>query len=475
MIYYDTVENFKKDCEKYLKKECIFIKDTNEILVDGNSVKYHNINVNSRSFSKPFFIKNQIKLNLIECNENVKKEIELLCLAYTDNEINAIIEKMPIIKRYSESNLEDFNNISIIWRDHFLEDNIGLLLSFVRMGVNPSDVLVLDKGDSTKHRFEITATFRKLGFNVEELDNSSLEEGLLLEKGKQIIDNFLSNRTNQEVVVLDDGAIISKILCNKKYENIKAVVELTEMGLRRISKLNKVEYPILNVAKTNLKKFITYKEISNTIFTRIIDLLGDEKISGRTIIQLGYGDLGITLAKRFRQYGANTVIVDPNIFKLIEASEEGFCTYKSLDSAMNFETPFLIIGASGEYSINRNCVEKLESGSYVTAGATADLSVFKEYEKEGIDYNFIPKYGTQYNINGKNITVLGNGRSVNLFDSESIPNKSIDIFKAATLVAAHNAVLNKLDNGLHLEKVNIWVNDSKILDMYYDMYFSRDK
>ena len=65
------------------------------------------------------------------------------------------------------------------------------------------------------------------------------------------------------------------------------------MGLRRIKKLDieELPYPVLNVAKTNLKKFITYKEISNTIFTRTIELLGDEKLAGRTLIQLGYGEL----------------------------------------------------------------------------------------------------------------------------------------------------------------------------------------
>ena len=181
------------------------------------------------------------------------------------------------------------------------------------------------------------------------------------------------------------------------------------------------------------------------------------------------------MAKRLRGYGVRVILVDPDIMKLIQASEEGFTTYKTLDAAMEHEKPFMIIGASGEQSISREAVMQLEDNCYVTAGATADLSIFKILEKEGVRHKFIEKYGTQYEINGKRITVLGNGRSVNLFDSESIPNKSIDIFKAGTLVTAYMAIKeeNLLNKSLQLDIVNKWIDDSKILERYYDLYFKK--
>ena len=60
----------------------------------------------------------------------------------------------------------------------------------VRMGVKPEDVLAIDKGDSTKHRQEITATFKKLGYQVDVLDNTAVANDILIEDGKRLIREF---------------------------------------------------------------------------------------------------------------------------------------------------------------------------------------------------------------------------------------------------------------------------------------------
>ena len=122
------------------------------------------------------------------------------------------------------------------------------------------------------------------------------------------------------------------------------------------------------------------------------------------------------------------------LYPLAPTSKKGFSYFIASSNVLKVVKPFLLVGASGYNSISKDVVEQLNNGTFVTSGASADLTVFKEYEKEGCKYKKINKYGTQYEINGKHITVLGNGRSVNLFDSEAIPNRANDIFKAAQLV-----------------------------------------
>lgn len=477
IIYYDIVEKFIEDFEKRTKRNLILNKEKNEVLIDGEKIYFEEKDIGFRSFSVPYFVENQTVIKYEGNEERLIMDIEKVCTAYTDKEIDAIVEAMPILKQYSSERKENLKNIAIIWRDHFLEENVGLLTSFVRMGVKPEDILAIDKGDSTSHQKEITETFKKLGFQVDILDNTAVANDILIKDGEKLVKDFIEKRKDKKIVILDDGAIVSRILTLHNYDNVVAFVELTVTGLKRIKdlKVDELSYPVLNVAKSKLKVFITYKEISNTIFTRSIELLGGEKLIGRTVIQLGYGDLGVTLAERYRQYGARVIVIEPDVLKCIDAAEKGFTTFRTLDEAIKYEKPFLLVGASGYNSISKDVVEQLNNGTFVTSGASADLTVFKEYEKEGCKYKKINKYGTQYEINGKHITVLGNGRSVNLFDSEAIPNRANDIFKAAQLVVTDKIINTKHDlkNQVELDIVDRWIDESKILEQYYDLYFRK--
>lgn len=476
---YDDIQTVINELEK---NKLIVVFKEKEITVYGMDdflvIEIKKVDSSIRSFSIPLksvcyelLINKSIREDLYNL---VTKIVNKKCLEYSDNEILTILDDMKITKDYSEKHKGVLKNVAIIWRDHFLEENIGLLSGFVTLGVEPNDILALDKGDSTLHRFEITATFKKMDFNVDVLDNSSLEDDKLMKIGTKIVSNFINERKDKKIIILDDGAIITKILNKVHFNNVISVIELTEMGLRRINKLDKVDYPVLNVAKTKLKRNLVYPEISNSLFIRITELLGGEKLVGRSAILCGYGDMGEILAERFRAFGVRVSVVDIDTMRLIVAGERGFNTYNNIVDAVKNELPFIIIGASGYYSITEEIFPYLLQKTYITAGATADLKVFDNY-KEGSIY--IPKLGTVYSIDDKDIIVLGNGRSVNLYYSEAIPNKSNDIFKAGTLVTACNSVIHatELKDGVSLNVVDDWIKDSEILEEYYNLYISRLK
>ena len=477
MNYYGNINDLIKCIEErfYLK----VINNDNNLIIrkDDKELKINYSYINSlRSFSIPFGKQDAYLLNVDFDNYEYFKEIidfiNNKCLEYSDLEINTIIDDMAVCKWYSNKNAGILKDVAIIWRDHFLEENIGLLNGFVELGVLPSDILALDKGDSTLHRFEIKNSFIKMGFNVDVLDNASVNDEHLMKLGYDIINDFISTRKDKKIIILDDGAIITKILNEHKFDNIISVIELTEMGLRRINELDKIDYPVLNVAKTQLKRNLTYPEISNSIFVRIIELLGGEKLVGKSVLLCGYGDMGEILADRLKNYGCRVSIVDPDIMRLIIAGERGLNTYRTILEAVKDNSPFLIVGASGYNSITKDIFEYLGDKTYFTGGATADLALFNEFQNNS---HYINKFGTQYLIDNKKMIVLGNGRSVNLYYSEAIPNRSNDIFKAGTLVAVLNSYINKgnLKNDVNLNIVDEWINESGILDYYYDLHIKK--
>lgn len=460
--YYDSYENLVKR----LKKDSI---DADEVIDE-----YIERELPIRTFSRTFMPGKCCLFNIKSEYTQLQNKIENICKEYSDKEILAIVNDMPIIKWYSQQNNSSLSNVAIIWRDHFLEENIGLLNGFIEMGVKPYDIMALDKGDSTEHHYEIWETFKKMGFEVDVLDNALFDNQEEISKASELIFDFIERKKDKKIIILDDGAIISTILNDTYKENVVGILELTEMGLRRIKGLDsKPLYPILNIAKTSLKRNITYTEIANSIFLRIIQLLGAEKIIGRKVVLCGYGDMGEILADKLQKFGIRVIIHDPDIMKLIIASERGFTTYDDVEIAVEKEKPFLVIGASGYKSITNKVLDSLESGSYVTAGATADLYALKELEKQAnVKKEVVTNLGTQYLIGNKKITMLGNGRSVNLFNSEAIPNKSNDIFKASMLVAAKKILENyeNIPKNVCLEQVEEWIRESKILNKYYDLY-----
>lgn len=467
--FYGNIDDLKKKLDSL--KISYKIKGDKIIIGDGY-IKFKEKELPIRSFSVTRFADPGLELMAVDVDYDLVNKI---CLAYSDSEIESIVRDTPVIDWYSSNHKNTLNNVAIIWRDHFLEENVGLLNGFINMGVKPENILAIDKGDSTKHRFEITETFKKMGFNVSVLDNTDVDNEKLMKIGEELVFDFINKRKDLKVVVLDDGAIVTKILDKIHFDNVVGVVELTEMGLRRIRpNEDKLLYPVLNVAKTKLKRHITYTEISSSIFTRIIELLAGEKLVGRSVVMCGYGDLGEILADRLRSYGVRVTVVDVDVLRLIIAAERGFTTYKSCYDAVKNEKPFMIVGASGYKSISEDVIKMLPDYGYVTSGATADLHAFRDFEARGEVFKKIDRYGTQYYVFGKHVDVLGNGRSVNLFDSEAIPNKSNDVFKAAQLLTVYN-MINKetLENKLEVNIVDEWISESGILDKYYSLYMEK--
>lgn len=133
-IYYDVVDDFANNLQKKLEKNIKIDKKEKIIKIENEVIRYEEKDIGFRSFSVPYFVENQTVIEYMGNNKILRDTIIQVCTAYTDKEINAIIEAMPILKKYSEERRENLKNVAIIWRDHFLEENVGLLTSFVRMG-----------------------------------------------------------------------------------------------------------------------------------------------------------------------------------------------------------------------------------------------------------------------------------------------------------------------------------------------------
>ena len=132
-----------------------------------------------------------------------------------------------------------------------------------------------------------------------------------------------------------------------------------------------------------------------------------------------------------------------------------------------------MIGCTGEIAFTVNDFLRFSRNTYLTGIATKDLSQLESLGQNCKVFE-IPGIGFEYRIrDGLVFTQLGNGRSINLYRSESIPNRASDMFRSAVLLSTANLVdrYKGLRGGIYLEEVNELIESSDLYERYYDLYF----
>lgn len=399
-------------------------------------------------------------------------------LPYTDSELDGIRAAMPLLERYSTPQ-PAFDNWALLFRDHYLEHSSGFVLAMERAGIPAEWIFALDKGDRTWNKERVHATFLARGYRSDVLDNSAVNDPAAhaadLTRVHAEIDGFLdaAHRAGRRVLVVDDGGLLARGYgALGASPGVDAALELTVSGLKRIATAGQLGIPVLNLARSQVKTRLGYREIADSCLRRLRALLPDRKMIGRQVLLLGYGTLGSCLAAGLRALGCRVDVVDTDLPTLIAAAEDGFTTYRTARDALAATTPFLIIGTSGEIALTHDDLPVLPEGVLLAPFATRDFSALTEgpHRARATD---IPGVGMRFDLpDGQTITLLGNGRSMNLFEADSIPSQGYDAYRAGTLIAAAALCTdpNRMPPGLHTAPADAAIAAAGLWEAYYDLY-----
>jgi S-adenosylhomocysteine hydrolase len=135
----------------------------------------------------------------------------------------------------------------------------------------------------------------------------------------------------------------------------------------------------------------------------------------------------------------------------------------------------LIVSAAGESVLDAAVLDQLPDGVFLAPFATRDFSVCQE------DANLIAQstafmgIGRRFQLrNGNSFVLLGEGRSLNLFETDSIPNQGYDAYRAGTLIAARQLarVVDGLRPGIHNDFADEAVSAAGLFERYYELHLS---
>ncbi|MDH6119854.1 S-adenosylhomocysteine hydrolase [Kitasatospora sp. GAS204A] len=112
----------------------------------------------------------------------------------------------------------------------------------------------------------------------------------------------------------------------------------------------------------------------------------------------------------------------------------------------------------------------LADGSYLAGFATKDFALLSECTCGSIECAVA---GVRHQLpDGRTVTLLGDGRSLNLFENEGIPNRGYDAYRVGALLAAVALCCqaHDLPVGLDTALADRVIAESGLFEAYYDLY-----
>jgi adenosylhomocysteinase len=258
-------------------------------------------------------------------------------------------------------------------------------------------------------------------------------------------------------VTMDDGADLVSTLHKERTDLIDDVIGGTEetttgvIRLRAMARDGVLRYPIIAVNDALTKHFFDnrYGTGQSTIdgVVRATNIL----LAGKTLVVAGYGWCGRGIAMRAKGMGANVVVTEVDALKALEAVMDGFRVMPMADAAPIGD--FLITATGDIHVIDKHHFEVMKDGAIlansghfnveINIPALEEMAVEVRQPRPGVDQYFMP--------DGRRLSVLGEGRLVNLAMAEGHPASVMDMSFANQALGIEYLVTHasELDNTVY--------------------------
>ena len=231
---------------------------------------------------------------------------------------------------------------------------------------------------------------------------------------------FFGEKRKPLNMILDDGGDLTNMVLDdfpELVKEIKGLSEETTTGVHRLYervKNNTLPIPAFNindsVTKSKFDNKYGCKESAVDAVRRATDIM----IAGKRVVVAGYGDVGKGTVASFRGAGAIVTVVEIDPICALQASMDGY-EVKKMNTVIS--TADIIVTATGNKDIlTKEHFIKMKDKAIVCNIGHFDNEIDMSWLNENYDDTKIeikPQVDL-YNLNGKEIIVLAEGRLVNL-------------------------------------------------------------
>ncbi|MDZ4839703.1 MAG: adenosylhomocysteinase [Bacteroidota bacterium] len=221
-------------------------------------------------------------------------------------------------------------------------------------------------------------------------------------------------------MILDDGGDLTNVVLDKYPEmvhNIKGITEETTTGVLRL--YERVANGTLPVPAINVNDSVTKSKFDNKYGCKesLVDAIRratDIMMAGKVAIVAGYGDVGKGSAASLQGAGARVIVTEIDPICALQAAMDGF-EVKKMENAIHRAD--IVVTATGNFNIISEKHFKLMRDKAIVC----NIGHFdNEIDMAWLNSNYgntkveIKPQVDKYNVDGKDIIILAEGRLVNL-------------------------------------------------------------
>lgn len=385
--------------------------------------------------------------------EELHTYVETMSKVFSPEEEKKLYEYTPLLsKMVSEEYVRDqvLSNAIVIFREHSLISVFNVFKELFKLGLKPENTVYYSKGDRCKNICRIEESFKALGIGVFVLSpfesvsptGKTEDETILPESADRVFNELnpyfvRARKENKKVIVFDDGGLMITTvidLFGAKYGDITSgFIETTKGGMHAINARQDLDITVVNLADSEIKNLMS-PVIGHSITNRIYELIPQIGLQSQIAVVVGYGALGKVIAKDLRNHGMAVYVCDIEPYRVFESLSDGFPVSKDLVYLLKEFKPVLVVGCTGLDALTYDNLSKIERDTYIATVSSNEIKQSYHKFDESSELNFIDNFARIYKLsNGKTLTILGSGASLNLYNGEGATHSDYQPFLAAMI------------------------------------------
>lgn len=219
-------------------------------------------------------------------------------------------------------------------------------------------------------------------------------------------------------MILDDGGDLTNMVFDKFPELVKDIKGLSEETTTGVHRLQEREangtlvMPAINVNDSVTKSKFDNKYGCKESLVDAIRRATDVMMAGKVAVVAGYGDVGKGSAASLRGAGARVIVTEIDPICALQAAMDGFAV-KKMDDAVA-EGDIIVTTTGNKDIIVGRHFEKMKDKAIVCNIGHFDNEIDVAWLNSNAQKNEIKPQVDLYDLNGKEIILLAEGRLVNL-------------------------------------------------------------